>query len=151
MGDHLATIDFIKTTGIGESAGDLLKSAETESDLYDKEALLTGYEKYQNRLFNKKKRWLRPIVGYPPGKRNVGSSVDEIDREVKRLRRYGFIGAVTLLVSVLLAFGPMFLDLKNDIQGAREENAKLRIELIRLQGDLEDMKNLPTPTPTSSE
>jgi deoxycytidine triphosphate deaminase len=135
LGDHLATIDFIKTSGIGEESEELLRSIRSEEELYEQAPQLIGHGGYDHRLFPESKRWLRPIVEYTP--HDVGSSVAELENDVRRLRNIGIVGLVSLVIAVLLAFGPMFVDLKNDIQDAREGNAETRVELTRLEERLE--------------
>lgn len=135
LGDHLATIDFIKTSGIGEQSDNFLSSLKSEEELYAQPDQLVGHGGFDHRLFPESKRWLRPIVDYTP--HDVGSSVAELETEIRRLRNIGIGALISLIITVLLAFGPLFVDLKNDIQDARENNADTRVELTRVQEQLE--------------
>jgi hypothetical protein len=117
LDDHLATIDFIKTTGIGEGSRALLESLPDEDQLYDRAAELIGYEEQRNVLFSRDKRWLRPILDYPPGERRVASSVAELQNQVASYRRFSIgalIGGLALLITMLTLVVALYADLKSD-------------------------------------
>jgi deoxycytidine triphosphate deaminase len=135
LGDHLATIDFIKTTRIAEESEEQLRSIESEEEFYERHAQLRGYGGYDHRLFPESKRWLRPIVEYT--RQDVGSSVAELENRIRRLRNVGIGALVSLVITVLLAFGPLIVDLQNDIQDAGDHNAETRVQVSRVEERLE--------------
>lgn len=105
LGDHFATIDFVKTTGLGEKTHGLLARAQTEDELYAGEEDLVGYSGFKNRLFNRNKRWLKPILGYPAGRIQVRSSVAPLEQKIRRWTIGGLIGLVVFLSLVVSLIG----------------------------------------------
>ena len=101
LGEHVATIEFIKTTRIAEQASRLLAEAENEEELYNKKKDLIGKDGHPNCLFDTKKRWLRPIIEYPPGDVVVSSSVAPLARTINTWRIGGYIGLAVFLALVV--------------------------------------------------
>lgn len=129
LGHHLATIDFIKTTGIAEESKDVLTSVEDEDELYKRESELLGKNRNRNYLFAREKRWARPILGYPPGDNLVESSLEQVERAVSRFKLFGLGGAaaaLTLLVTVLGFLFVLYQDVKGELNQKEEAIEKLR-------------------------
>lgn len=129
MGHHLATIDFIKTTGIAEEARDVLLAVKDEDELYQREAELLGKDGNRNHLFDRDKRWARPILGYPPGENLVESSLEQVERAVSRFKLFGLGGAaaaLTLLVTVLGFLFVLYQDVKGELAQKEESIEELR-------------------------
>lgn len=142
LGDHLATIDFIKTTGIHAGRRDVLDAIQDEDELYARREELGGFRGKANRFFRRDKRWVRPILAYPSGEIEVASSVHELEKEIKDFRRIGLIGAAGLLLSLVLALGPLFVDVQNDLQDARGETSKLENDVTELRGEVSRLERL---------
>lgn len=123
LGEHLATIDFIKTTGLGESSGELLQSIETEEELFRRVSDIRGKENNDHRLFADKKRWLRPITDYEAGKKQVSSSVAKLQKSVDRFKKLGTVAAIAALalaVAIISLTAFVYEDLNRQI-GQLEE------------------------------
>ena len=101
LGEHVATIEFIKTTPFAEQASSLFSDAQNEEDLYKQEKDLVGKDRFPNRLFPMKKRWLRPILDYPPGNVLVSSSVAPLARTVNTWRIAGYAGLIVFVALVV--------------------------------------------------
>jgi deoxycytidine triphosphate deaminase len=97
LGQHLATIDFETTTGLPTAVAK--RSFKSDHDLYGAELELK--QKHQVWLFDNDKRWLRPIIGYPPGKNVIQSSVGMAVAEVGRMRQQLRFGAFTAIIAGL--------------------------------------------------
>jgi len=97
LGDHIATIDFETTTGLPEAIQNA--GYANEAELYEH---LTELGKEQHiRLFDRKKRWAQPVLGYPPGTSQMRSSVGEAVQEVGNLRRQLRIGAFAATIAAI--------------------------------------------------
>lgn len=142
LGEHLATIDFIKTTGIHEGKKELLESSKDEDELYSRREEIQGFAGYPNQFFKREKRWVRPILAYPAGDRKVASSVHDLEEDIKEFRKIGLIGAAGLLLSLVLAIGPLFVDVQNDLQDARNETATLENQVTELRGQISRLERI---------
>jgi hypothetical protein len=87
LGQHIATIDFETTTGLPQAVGQD-ENIQTDNDLYDALSHINGLK-----LFSQSKRWLRPVLDYPPGRSEFRSSVGDAVENVRRLRNQLRVGA----------------------------------------------------------
>jgi len=105
FGEQFAKIDFEKTAPWPDAALQLLieRSVATDWQLYELKEQLKHFGVV---LFNKSKRWKRPITDYPPGEIKVTSSLARIARSVDRIQVGGVLAMAALLVgAVSLAVG----------------------------------------------
>ncbi len=149
LGEHVATIDFVKTTGIGEEAKPLLETIQTEEQLYAAQDGLLGHGKYKNRLFNKGKCWRKPILQYPSGEFHVSSSVAPLSKTIRRFRLASYIGLIvflSLVVSLItLNQGSyrLYVDTKKEMQEMTSALNGLRAKQSELsQAHAESLKRL---------
>jgi len=142
LDEHLATIDFIKTTGIHDGRKDLLEAVKDEDELYSRREEIQGFGGYSNQFFRRDKRWVRPILAYPSGDREVASSVHDLEEDIESFRKIGLIGAAGLLLSLVLALGPLFIDVQNDLQDARNETATLENQVTELRGQISRLERI---------
>jgi hypothetical protein len=104
LGQHLATIDFETTTGLPAAVQAM--PIEREKDLYERERELK--RDHHVWLFRTDKRWLRPILDYPPGRNVIQSSVGQAVADVVRMRQQFRIGAFAAIIGAL-AVGATFM------------------------------------------
>ena len=150
LGEHLATIDFIKTTPFAESSTKTLKEIQSEEDLYLRERELIGVGGRDHRLFEESKKWKRPIIGYRPGPGDVivKSSVAELATSVgnfRKLLRWGGIGTVVGALGLFLALVGIMVtlygDLKDDIRAREETIERLRQSVQARDGEQRELEN----------
>lgn len=143
LGQHIATMDFIKTTPLAEGAKGVVKQVATEDELYARRAELVGYRGRIHVLFDqdrKHRKWRRPITGYAPGEMDIRSSVADLDhrlsqfdKTISNLKRLGIgaavvgiIGALGFVLSLLNVATGYYQDVKKDV-------SQLQQELIQMQ------------------
>ena len=93
LGQHISTIDFETTTGLPAAVKND-GTIQGDKDLYAAAARIGDLN-----IFSATKRWLRPVLGYPPGRSQFRSSVSDAVEDVRRLRNQLRIGALAAVVA----------------------------------------------------
>lgn len=135
LGHHLATIDFVKTTGFTEESRHSIEKVKSEKELYDNILDIRGKDGHPYELFVDKKRWLEPIYDYGAGDKQVSSSVAYLDRSVRRLRRrirFGVAAVLSFVVALILLAATLYSIISNDLH---ETQNRVR-QLEELQQDM---------------
>ncbi|MBA2726457.1 MAG: hypothetical protein H0U53_10745 [Actinobacteria bacterium] len=150
LGEHLATIDFIKTSPFAGESQDVLEEISSEEELYRRQEDLLGKAGNDHRLFEQKKKWKRPIIGYRPGPGDhiVKSSVADLDEAVRgfrKLLRRGGIGSSIAALGLFLALYNTIVtlhgDLKDDIKRREATIDQLEETVIRQDFEQEDLRD----------
>jgi deoxycytidine triphosphate deaminase len=131
-GDHIATIDFVKTSGLALASPD-----PTEADLY-------GNHGDASHLYGINRRWRRPITAYQ-GTTNVTGSVTGLARTVKRIRNFGIAGLVLAGVGAVVAPFAIAISLVGPIQTNTQTTGHLDQQVSRLQKCVEQLSSKPSP------
>lgn len=113
LGEQIAKIDFEKTGGWPAAALQLLKdrSIETDEAMY---SLRDDLRQHGVVLFDKSKRWKRPITDYAAGQMRVRSSIARLERTVTAYRNFG-VGAI---IAALIAIAGLTIEAANLVASA---------------------------------
>jgi deoxycytidine triphosphate deaminase len=135
LGDNIATIDFVKTTGLPPTLR--TDTITTEDELYERAR--------QNNvaLFDRVRRWIKPISGYQLSGLSISSSVkatvDELDKRVSRVEsvdRWTIIGIGVAVVASVVAFASINWAMFQSQQSLTKDAADRTVQINHLQDNL---------------
>jgi deoxycytidine triphosphate deaminase len=146
LGQPFAKIDFVKTVPRSDA---ISSQWDGIADAGQLEQWLNDNPASNVRLFKDgKPKWREPIFGYTNGQRPT-SSVHELTRSFRRLRRAGWVGAATVVLGVaalLLAA----LALTDGLSSTKQELQKVRACEHSLEARLEEQAHTAGHQPQAS-
>ena len=122
LGQHIATIDFVKTTGLATPPE--LAAVTVESNLYEANERLAREARLQ--LYPQDHRWRRPVLDYQEGTKVTGSVFD-LDRRVVKIERFGFFAGAAAIVAIGLASFGIVAGVISPIQTNTKDVSDLRV------------------------
>jgi len=132
LGENIATIDFVKTTGLPDALH--TEIIANENDLYEA-ARQQGIA-----LFPRDRRWWRPIIGYQPPGLSISSSikatVHALDDRVSRVEgidRWTIIGIGVAVVASVIAFAGINWGMFQSQQSLTRDAADRTVQVNRVQ------------------
>jgi deoxycytidine triphosphate deaminase len=139
LGSEIATIDFVKTTGLPRVLP--LDAIQSEDQLYQE----AGQRSLP--LFPRDKRWLKPINEYQPigvpirssirgTVRELEGKVKELDKtvtRVERVDRWTIVGVGVAVVASVVAFAAINWSIFQSQQGLAHDGETMRTQIGRLQ------------------
>ncbi len=123
LGQHVATIDFVRTSPLADVL--TAPTITTEDELY------RVAEDHQIPLFDRRKRWKQPVVGYQTGV--VKSSIQGLGDRLGRVELFDRIAIISsLAVAAGIAIGAIAVTWA-DITAQRDLGNEVRTEVTQVQ------------------
>ncbi len=155
--DPLATIDFVKTTELGENYFPGMKETELTSEAFERmrkgEIEVRGIDNLPCLIFSEKPN--RPLQEYLPHGESVKSSIFDLYQKVKRSEKISIWTAIGITIALIGSILSVFQIVSKNLDGYRElkDNiGSLRESVGKLEGarDADKAKSPSTPVVQSN-